>query len=346
MIYLDNAAATKPLPCALTAMNEVLKSAWANPNSAHDAGQKAREIIEQARNTVARCLDCLPEEVHFCGSASEAAAIVYKSLYQNYGDEIIKSPTEHDAVYALNTEYCRSHTSSSQDKPSCFRMLVNNETGEVYDVKQFVEDHPNIVVAVDATAAVGHIPVSFRTLGASYLFCDALKFGGVPGCGILLVKSGQPISDLMHHHTPHTALIAACAAALEWYTEHMDWFLDFCLTLRCGLVGVLSREKIDYTFPAGRATAHSHILSVRFPGVENTALALLLSKNGVMVSTGAACSSGEDTPSRVLMASGLSEQEARETIRISFGLENTVEEVRQAGHIIAKCVRQLKELNQ
>lgn len=343
MIYLDSAAATKPLPCAIDSMNMVLREAWANPNSVHEAGRKAAAVVEAAKHTVARCLDCAPEEVNFCGSSSEAAAWVKKTFTEN-AMEMRTLNTEHDAVYnapingVLAEAYC---------KPKAhFRMLVNNETGYIYNVAEFAREHPCDFVATDATAAVGNIPVSFRNLDVDYLFCDALKFGGVPGCGILLVKDGAPISTLMHRPTPPAALIAACAAALEWSVEHMVKNESHMRRL-AGILFSYALNNIPKTHINGDVNSgHApHVYSIRFDGVENTALELLLSRGGVMVSAGAACSSGNNEPSRVLMASGLTEQQARETIRISFGHDTTEHDAKRAGEIIAECVKQLRGMS-
>ena len=339
MIYLDSAAASRPLPCAIEAVNMVLRDAWANSNSVHAAGQRAFSIIEQAKKTVAQCLGCKPTEVYFVSSASEAAAIVLKTMQEHTLYKII-SPFEHDAIADAPENYYGHHY---RDKEyGIVQMMVNNETGEIYDIKQTVADHPGDLIATDATAAAGHIPINFSDLGVDYLFCDALKFGGVPGCGILLVKEGAPLSDIMHRPTPPTALIAACASALEWSCEEVA-----PTEVNAWLCGNALLDEFSHltNWHINSDTKRVHnILSIRFDGVENTALAALLSESGVMVSTGAACSSGSDQPSRVLMASGLDEQQSRETIRISFGYENTLEEAHEAARIIVRCVGLLRSI--
>lgn len=345
MIYLDNAAATPPLPCTVEAMNAVLKSAWANPNSAHEMGSTAFRVLDEARRTVAKCMKCRPEEVHFTASASEAAARVAKTLYMNCY-QITTPHWEHDAVFTAPSDYERRFTPKEYDN-GLFQMLANNETGEIYDVAALRRDNPESLMAVDATAAVGHIPVDFAALGADYLFADAMKFGGVPGCAFLIVKEGAPLSDLMHRPTPPVALIAAMAAALEWHMDHMEEIASHTRFLFGNMFSLLENDLRSTLHINGGADLDHlpHIYSLRFDGVENTALAGLLSLDGVAVSTGAACSAGKDTPYRVLLASGLTEQQASETIRVSFSHENTLEEIQRAAEIITRCVTQLRTLS-
>lgn len=338
MIYLDSAAATRPLICAVEAMTEVLRSVYANPNSAHAEGLRAYRIIEAAMATVSQCLDAYPDEVHFCTSATEAAALIYKTAVRNGWNVKIQSMT-HDSVYRLG-----EHFDAENNKALCFYSLVNNEVGTItlYGEK----DESPVFFAVDATAAVGNFRfVKFHEMNVSYLFCDAMKFGGIPGCGILLVKRGMPVPRWPHQATPHTALIAACAVALEEQTRNLD-FVDRYADMYNAITQYLRKEVDGRCIKHMGADAVNHIFTIRFAGVEGTALAAMLSERGVMVSTGAACNSGSDHPSRILLSAGLSEQEAKETIRISFCSSTLPGEVEEAAKIIAECVKELRSHNQ
>lgn len=348
MIYLDHAAATQPLPCALDIVNLVLRDAWANPNSAHDEGQKAHAIVEASRESVARCLNCKPPEVHFCSSASEAAAWVSKTLYMNCYN-IATPKWEHDAIWSAPRDWERMYTPKLYDN-GLFQMLANNETGEIYDVSAARRENPGALIATDATAAVGQIPVDFADLGADYLFADAMKFGGVPGCAFLIVKDGAPLSDLMHRPTPPAALIAAMAAALEHSCKLMDSNRSHVSSLRREMVNYLKcipGVMFNYVgYDGGLVPSRlPGICNVSFDGVEGTALAGLLSREGVMVSTGAACHAGQLEPSRVLLSMGYDEERARSAIRISIGAENSAEDIRRASLIICQCVEQLRSVN-
>lgn len=338
MIYLDSAAATRPLICAVETMTEVLRSVYANPNSAHAEGLRACRIIEAASATVAQCLDAYPDEVHFCTSATEAAALIHNTAMEN-GWSIKNHSMAHDSVYSLG-----EHFAGEDKKTLCFYSLVNNEIGTISLYKE--KGEAPVLYAVDATAAVGNFfLVGFHGMNVSYLFCDAMKFGGIPGCGILLVKRGMPVPRWPHQATPHTALIAACAVALEEQTRNLD-FVDRYEDMYNAITQYLRKEVDGRCIKHMGADAVNYILTIRFAGVEGTALAAMLSERGVMVSTGAACNSGSDHPSRILLSAGLSEQEAKETIRISFCSSTLTGEVEEAAKIIAECVKELRSHNQ
>ena len=181
MIYLDSAAMSRPLPVALDAFRT---APFGNPSSEHAVGQNARNALEQAREKIAALMDCEPEQIIFTSTATEAAALAITSL-QSSGFDVIASPYEHHAV---------SENVDGMHRPKCgyAKMLANNETGEI-----FLPLYNSSPYFCDASAAVGHIPVSFKTLGCDYLIADALKFGGVPGAAFLIARTGAPLSPLI-----------------------------------------------------------------------------------------------------------------------------------------------------
>lgn len=348
MIYLDNAAAMRPLPCAVDAMNEVLANTWANPNSIHRPGQEAFEVLRKSRETVARCLGCAPSEVMFTSSATESAAIAMRILY-DLCETVTINKTEHDAVfYAEPRQFRKEHYPR---KEGFAQMLVNNETGEAYycnTIWRLRKEHPDALIFTDATAAVGHAHIGFHDLPVDLLAADGMKFGAVPGCGILLKNDEHDFArellfDYPHRPTPPVALIAAFAAALKYRTENMNYYAG----KMASLVGIM--KNILKTIPGAEfnyqaQALQSGIINVSFAGVEGAALAGLLAQQGVCVSTGAACTTGDLSPSRVLLAAGFSEERARSAIRISIGEENTWEECVKATEIIRSSVEQLRAI--
>ena len=348
MIYLDNAAAQKPLQAAVYAMNSVLQNKWANPNSAHRAGREAYELLEKCRESVARCLNCLPSEVVFTSSASEAASVAMRTLYMTC-ENVTVGATEHDAVVQTpwrDNDPNRPARGQFPRKNGFARMMANNETGEVYgELVHMCRNYPDDVIFTDATAAVGHIPVDFGFLGVDYLCADGMKFGAVPGCGVLLVRHDRIFPQhIMHRPTPHLALIAAFAAALEMRTSQMSDAAMRVNTMRKRMEERLSQIP-GARLNAQRASRLPGYINLSFFGVEGAALAGFLSQQGVCVSTGAACSSGDLSPSRVLLASGYDEQRARSAIRISIGEENTLDECLEAADLIAFAVEHLRTIS-
>lgn len=344
MIYFDNAATTPVLPCAWEAMQAAPE---ANPSSIHAAGREAKAALEKARATIARCLNCDPCEVYFTSGATESCNWMVKCL-RIESDGIIYNGTVHHAVSEGIHAY--SPPIATHSKPSAVLSLVNNETGQISDVYVFRHNSCLRRIGIDATAAVAHLPIDFSALGADYMAFGGHKFGAPKGIGALIVRHGCPITPLLHggaHErgmrggTVSVPLVCAMAAALKWHTAHMEENITHLIDLRDRLLLRLTESGVAYRVNGGKNTA-AHILSLTFPGVYGASLAAALSDHGVMVSTGSACSSGENRASENLIASGLTEEEALSTVRFSFDWQNTPSEADEAAQIIARLVPVLR----
>lgn len=343
MIYLDHAAMTPPIPAALEAYRT---APFGNPSSEHHYGMVARAALEQARFDIATIMGAEPEEVYFFSTASEAIATALHSAWLLRYD-FLPSPFEHHAV---SENILRPLNVDASPGVVLCQMDSNNETGEImpYPSDKLGE---NDLFLRDATSSVGHIPVSFA--GTDALIADAIKFGGVPGAAFLIANKRFPLSPLirgggqergMRSGTENLPAICAMAAALEWQTEHRDENRQKISALRSMLFYRLS-EIPDHKWntPFGKPCL-PHILNISFDGVDAHALALLLSKEGVMVSPGAACSNGLNEPSHVIMAMYNDEARARSAIRISLSHENTADEIAEAGQKITEAVAYLRSL--
>lgn len=343
MIYLDHAAMTPPIPDALEAYNA---SPFGNPSSEHALGQQARDALEQARTRISTLMLCSPEEIYFTSTATEAAALAISSLEQT-GFDVFPSNLEHHAV--------SENITGSESWDSCYaRMLAQNETGELLSPPELSE--PDLWLC-DATAAVGHIPAymtGFSNLGCDYLLADGIKFGSVPGAAFLIAKKGVPLSPLirgggqergMRSGTENVPAICAMAAALEWQMEHMEENTRHVAALRQMLFQILSRIPDHQWNTPFEKPCVPHILNVSFDGVDAHALAVLLSREGVMVSPGAACSNGLNEPSHVIMAMFHDEARARSAVRISLSHQNTADEIAEAGQKITEAVSYLRSLS-
>lgn len=344
MIYFDNAATTPMLPCAWNAM---LNCEFANPSSSHAAGREAKAALEKARAAIARCLRCDPDEVYFTSGATEACNWMVRCLRLET-DAINYNGTVHHAV----SEAARSYLVpiATHGKPSAILSLVNNETGQMSDVYAFRRNNRPRRIGIDATAAVGHLPIDFHALGADYMAFGGHKFGAPKGVGALIVRRGCPIAPMIfggaqergeRGGTVSVPLVCAMAAALEWHTDHMEENINHLIDLRDRLLRRLTESGVAYQVNGGKNVA-AHILSLTFPGVYGAALAAALSENGVMVSTGSACSYGDNAASENLIASGLTEEEALSTVRFSFDWQNTPAEADEAASIIAELIPSLR----
>ena len=347
MIYFDNAATTPILDCA----RETMQAApFANPSSSHAEGRKAKTALESARAVIAACLGCRPSEVYFTSGATEACNWMVKCLRMKSGGIRYNGTVHHavsEAVYAYSSPNAPRATSSA------ILSLVNNETGQISDVDAFCRKTRPHRIGLDATAAVGHIPVDFKALGADYMAFGGHKFGAPKGIGALVVREGCSIAPMifggaqergMRGGTVSVPLASAMAAALAWHTKNTADNAERIRRVRDQLIFDLAQLGADFivNLNDGHRQFADHILSVRFPGIYGAALAAALSERGVMVSTGSACSSGDNAASANLTASGLTKQQALETIRFSFDWYNTRQEADHAAHIIADLVPSLR----
>ena len=345
-ISLDAAAMLPVLPCAREAF---LNAPFGNPSSEHQTGREARNALESAREKIAALMGCQPEEIYFPSTATEAAAVALNSMGRNCV-YLKATPIEHHAILE------NQRPTANHGNPLHFgysHILAQNETGELFNVNDLHEKANADLLLLDATAAVGHIPVSFKTLGCDYLIADGIKFGSVPGAAFLIAKTGAPLHPFirgggqergMRSGTENVPAICAMAAALEWQTEHMEQNTEHISAMQMRLYESLSEIKNHrWNTPLTKPHVH-HILNISFDGVDAHALALILSKEGVMVSPGAACSNGKNEPSHVIMAMFHDEARARSAIRISLSHENTAEEIKIAAEKIKNAVAYLRSI--
>lgn len=347
MIYFDNAATTPILDCAREAMQT---APFANPSSSHAEGRKAKEALEAGRCVIAACLGCRPSEVYFTSGATEACNWMVRCLRRG-SDGIMYNSTVHHAVSEAIRAY--SWPNAPRGWPSAVLSLVNNETGEINDVDAFCQRFRPHSIGIDATAAAGHLPIDFHAFGADCMAFGGHKFGAPKGIGALIVREGCPIAPMilggaqergMRGGTTSVPLASAMAAALSWHTQHMVDNAEKTRRVRDQLIFDLAQLGVDFiiNFNDGHRQLADHILSIRFPSVYGASLAAALSENGIMVSTGSACSSGDNAASINLMASGLTEQEALETIRFSFDWYNTPAEAAEAARTISRLLPSLR----
>ena len=331
-VYADCAASCPPLTCARDVFT---KWAYANPTSVHTIGRDARGDLEQARETIARCINAKPEQIAFTPSATAACrtAIAYLNI-------TIDSPYEHKAVEEA-VGWNRMFLGG--DGHSIAHMLANNETGEIYSgkVRELSKDN---VVFCDATAAVGQMPVDVQDLGVAALAAGAHKFGGFPGIGFLYLREGIT-DEATLPGTPPVALAVSMAEALKYRTDHMDEANAYLGEQYCLLMDRIM-EIPGAHFTVGKESIFhlSNILSVRFDGVNARELLTMLDVNGVYASAGSACTADSEEPSRVLLASGLTEEQALSTIRLSFCPETTEEEFSFVADALERSVAQLRKL--
>lgn len=325
-IYLDHASTTPVLPAAAAAMAEAF-ARWANPSSAHAEGRAVRSELEGARARIAEALGWEGTLV-FTSGATEAIDIAIRRA--KAGDRIV-SAIEHPAVLraAPSADRLAVHPDGTLDlcdlaaalegkeRPLVAVQAVNNETGVIHPIARIAEEvrAAGGLLLVDCAQSAGKLPLP----DADFVVVAAHKLGGPPGIGALLVKDPATLEAVggqeggVRPGTVPVPLVAGFAAALEadhgWYgeAERLHARLDSAVEALGG--EVIARD----------APRIATIAAYRLAGVPAAAQMMQLDLAGIAVSAGSACSSGSLKTSHVLTAMGMSEEEARETIRVSFG---------------------------
>ena len=382
MIYLDHAATVPLCPSALEAMLPYLTEQCGNPSALYESGRRARQAVSRARREIAETLGCLPEELYFTSGGTEAdnwALLSMAEAARARGEApfLVSTAIEHHAVletlrYGKETgllDYALLPVSGDgvaalsgldallAKRPALVSCMgANNETGALQPLGELLARcrERNVPLHSDLVQVYGQLPLK-SLLGEELpdLFSvSAHKFGGPKGVGFLYIRSGLSVGALLHGGsqergrragTENVAGIVGMAAAAKVAFAEMTESAEK-KRARTELFFRLLREELPAVYRNGSESARlpGH-LNLCFPGVSAELLLILLDQAGIAASAGAACASGALEPSHVLLAMGRSEQEARASIRFSFGAENTEEEVRRAAQIVTNCVKGLQE---
>lgn len=355
MIYADNAATTKILDSVLEKMLPFLQEQYGNASSQYSLGVKAKLAVEQARQQVAMAIGAEPSEIVFTSGGSESNSWVLSSVSKGH---VITSTIEHhsvlDACHSLERKdidvtclpvNVKGRVSLDSVKEAIRSdtqlvsiMLANNEIGTIQPIAEIGEylRERNILFHTDAVQAVGHIPVQVKELGVDFLTASSHKFYGSKGTGILYQRNGVSLPPLIfggdqergaRAGTENVAGIVAAGYAIGESVNDMTAMAGkLSAFVRATICGI--RAKIPSIVINGDENNHlPGIVNIVFDGVTGESLMHLLDLKGICVSTSSACSSGKGEPSHVLMALGLTEQQAKSAIRISYGRYNTMGEV-------------------
>ena len=358
MIYLDHASTTPICEAAKKAIIEHLDD-FGNPSSTHEFGRKARVLIEDARERIAKCINAEPDEIYFTSGGSEANTWALNEF------NTITTELEHHSVNA--TRYMPVNDDGMADvnaykgliywiydAVSC--MYVNNELGTIQLIKEIAEiaHDKKKWFHTDAVQAIGHIPIDVKDLNCDMLSASGHKFGAPKGIGFLYIKKNGPELDSLIHGgkqeqgirggTENVLGIVAMAAALEDAVQHMEERNTHIKYLRDKMLGRLLEIPGSHLNGSLENRVVGNINS-RFDGVLGSRLVALCSLYGVYISSGSACNEGVSVPSHVLKAIGLTDEEALNSVRITLGHENTEQEIDQAVEIITKLVERIRNEN-
>ncbi len=378
-VYADNAATTKMSPTAIAAMLPYFDTVYGNPSSLHTPGQKAKEALENARATVAKCLGCEPREIIFTSGGSEAdnqAILSAARLGARRGKKhIISTAFEHHAVlHTLNKledegfevtllDVHENGLVTAQQVKEAIRpdtclvtvMYANNEIGTIQPIAEIgaVCKEAGVPFHTDAVQAVGHLPIDVKKENIDLLSLSAHKFHGPKGVGALYVRHRFPLVNVIEGGaqergkragTENLPGICGMAAALAESCAHMEANAKKVSALRDRLIQGLSQ--IPHSAVNGDL---EHRLpgnvSFCFEGIEGESLLLLLDSKGVCASSGSACTSGSLDPSHVLLAIGRVHDVAHGSLRLTLCEYNTDEEIDHILKTVPEVVTYLRNMS-
>ena len=258
-------------------------------------------------------------------------------LRESEGAEIIEVPVDHDGY--LKLEFLKTALENRGEEVSFITIMhSNNEVGTIQPIQEVIKlaNKYKVPVHTDAVQSFGKVPLSFSELGLFAMTVSAHKIGGPIGVGALILKKGVDITPLLHgggqerdirSGTINAAGIVAFATAAQAAIRDREKNALFVAGLRDSLAATIKNDLPDAVFNAGAGERLPGILNVRFPNTESDSLLLLFDSEGIACSTGSACTAGVQQPSHVLLAMGLSENEARSSLRFSLSPENSKEDI-------------------
>ncbi len=378
-IYLDNAATTAVSKPVLEKMLPYFTDIYGNASSVYATGREARKGLEEARRTVAAALGAKPNEIYFTGGGSESDNWAIKGAayaHQQKGKHIITTAVEHHAVLHtcealekqgfeityLPVDAYGMVTAEQVEKairPDTILitiMAANNEIGTlmpICEIGQVAREH-RILFHTDAVQAIGAVEVDVEQWQVDMLSLSAHKFHGPKGVGVLYVRNGVKLDNLVHGGaqergrragTENVAGIVGLAEAIRLATRDIPGHVAKVSALRNRLI-----QGIMASIPEVRLNGHPE---KRLPGnvnvsiryVEGEAMLLRLDMAGVAASSGSACTSGSLDPSHVLLAIGLPHEIAHGSLRFSLSGETTQEEIDEVLRILPNIIQSLRDMS-
>ena len=379
MIYADNAATTKMSDAARKVMIDLIDRTWGNPSSLYSTGQRAKEVLEDARARVAKVIGAQPKEIIFTSGGSEAdnqALLTAAELGKKSGKKhIVSTAFEHHAILHTLKKLEREgfevtlldvHENGivrPEEVVAALRgdtclvtvMYANNEIGTIQPIREIgrICRERKVLFHTDAVQAVGHIPVDVSADNVDMLSASAHKFHGPKGVGFLYVKQGVRPASLIEGGaqergrragTENVAGIAAMATALEEAVANMADNAARMTKLRDRIIDGLG--KIPHSALNGDAENRlPGNVNFCFEGIEGESLLLLLDDKGIEASSGSACTSGSLDPSHVLLAIGRVHDVAHGSLRLSIGETLTEAEADHIVRAVTDVVAQLRSFS-
>lgn len=374
--YFDHAATTATKEEVLKEMLPYFNIEYGNPSSMYSIGRRTRKVVEEARKRVALAIGADSKEIYFTSCGSESDNLAIKGVaYANRkrGNHIITTKIEHPAVLHtcehLEKEGFRVtylnvdadglisleelENAITSDTILISVMFANNEIGTIQPIGEIgsIAKKHNVYFHTDAVQAVGNVRINVEELNIDLLSMSAHKFYGPKGMGALYVKTGvnfEKIQDGGHQErnmragTENVAGIVGLGKAIELAYKNFDEYNEKLTSLRDYYISQVEEKIPNIKLNGHRARRLPGNANISFIGVDGEALLLNLDMKGICASSGSACTSGSLDPSHVLVAIGLSSEIAQGSLRVTFGDENTKEDVDYLVQSLVEIVEKLR----
>lgn len=375
-IYADHAATTPMHPHVIEKMTNVMKNQFGNPSSIHAFGREARRILDDARNILARSIGADPTEIIFTSGGTEADNYaIFGTAFANKdkGAHIITTEIEHHAVLhacehlesagfevtylpvdekgAISLEQLKQ--ALRDDTILVTIMYGNNEVGTIQPIKEIGEilaGH-QAKFHTDAVQAYGLENLDVRELNVDLMSVSSHKINGPKGIGFLYVKKDTYLAPIFYGGeqerkrragTENVPAIAGFAEAVKIAAEQRKEKAAELARFKQLLIDELAGKNVQFHVNGSMENSLPHVLNLSFPGTDVEAMLVNLDLAGIAVSSGSACTAGSVDPSHVLVAMfGKQSERIRNSIRFSFGLYNTEDEIKKIAEETEKIVRRL-----
>jgi cysteine desulfurase len=375
-IYLDHAATSPMHPDVVETMVPFMTEFFGNPSSIHFFGRQSRHAIDEARETVAKSIGAKANEIIFTSGGTEAdnlALVGVAMANRQKGKHIITTAIEHHAV--LHTCHYLEKQGfevtylpvdergkiSLEDFQRALRddtilvsiMFGNNEVGVLQPIKeigQMLKEH-QAFFHTDAVQAYGLIPIDVNELHIDLLSVSAHKINGPKGVGFLYARETVKLIPRLYGGeqerkrragTENVAGIVGMAKAVEIAQATMNEKASMYRSFKEKMLGIFEQEGIPYIVNGDENDSLPHVLNVAFPGTNVESMLVNLDLAGIAASSGSACTAGSIDPSHVLVAMfGKESERIRSSVRFSFGLGNTEEQIEKAAYETVRIVRRL-----
>ena len=378
LIYLDNAATTKTAPEVVDAMLPYFTEHFGNPSSVYGFAAANKEVITKQREIIAKALGAKTEEIYFTAGGSESDNWALKATaeaYESKGKHIITTKIEHHAVLHTLKKLEREgfevtlldvgadgivdpadvEKAIREDTALVTIMYANNEIGTLQPIDEIAKicKEKKVTFHTDAVQAVGHVPVNVHAQNIDMLSLSGHKFHGPKGIGVLYVRKGVPLFNLIEGGaqergrragTENIPAIVGMAAALKEAVANLDENMAKISAMRDRLIEGLSQVEHSRLNGDAKKRLPGNV-NFCFEGIEGESLLLLLDEKGIEASSGSACTSGSLDPSHVLLAIGLPHEVAHGSLRLTLCEENTPEQIEYIIKEVPEIVSYLRNIS-